>query len=256
MEIRPRARPTIARVAENLYSVIRRSYFTCSYILVLPEGVFLIDAGMDSSGEDMLDALSSIGKGVEEVKAILLTHWHNDHSAGACEIQRLSGARVYYHEKEAIYFTRKTASVGLQAKLSEMVPESGPLILIKGLLASAPARAVKATQYVNHNNLIEGQFRVIETPGHTPGHVCYYHEPQRILFAGDALAAIGGRVRYMARLVTPDIDSARESMLRCLELPVDYLCPGHREPVISNVQEECDALKKRIKTGERWPLLG
>src|SRR3954453_5015402 len=137
-----------------------------------------------------------------------------------------------------------------------MVPESGPLILIKGLLASAPARAVEATRYVNHNDLIEGKFRVIETPGHTPGHVCYYHEPQKILFAGDALAAIGGRVRHMARLLTPDVDSARESMLRCLELPVPYLCPGHREPLISNVQEEFDALKKRIESGERWPLLG
>ena len=251
-----KSKPGITRVAENLYSVIRRSYFTCSYILVLPEGVFLIDAGMDSSGEDMLYALSSIGRSVDEVKAILLTHWHNDHSAGACEIQRLSGARVYYHEKEAKYFTRKTASVGMQAKLSEMVPESGPLILLKGLLSSAPARAVDATRYVNHNDLIESEFRVIETPGHTSGHVCYYHEPQKILFAGDALAAIGGHVRFMARLVTPNIDSARESMLRCLELPVDYLCPGHREPLISNVQEECDALKKRIESGERWPLLG
>jgi glyoxylase-like metal-dependent hydrolase (beta-lactamase superfamily II) len=251
-----KSKPSIILVAKNVYSVIRRSYFTCSYILVLPEAVFLVDAGMDSSGEDMLYALSSIGRSVDEVKAILLTHWHNDHSAGACEIQRLSGAKVYYHEKEAIYFTRKTASVGLRAKLSEMVPESGPLILIKGLLGSAPARAVEATQFVNHNDLIEGEFRVIETPGHTAGHVCYYYEPQKILFAGDALAAIGGQVRYMALLVTPDVDSARESMLQCLELPIDYLCPGHREPVIGNAQEECNAMKERIASGERWPLLG
>src|SRR4051812_17957758 len=164
-----KSRANITQVAKNVYAVIRRSYFTCSYVIALPEGVFLIDAGMDSSGGDMLYALALIGRSVEDVKAILLTHWHNDHSAGACEVQRLSGARIYYHKKEEKYFTRETASIGLRAKLSEAIPESGPLVLLKGLLGSAPARAVEATRCVNHNELIEGDFRVIETPGHTDG---------------------------------------------------------------------------------------
>ena len=251
-----KSRPIITRVTDNVYAVIRRSYFTCSYLVVLHEGVFLIDAGMNSNGADMLFALSQIGRPVDDVRAILLTHWHNDHSAGASEIQRLSGASVYYHDGEAKYLTRETASVGLRAKLSELVPESGPLVLLKGLLGTAATRAVEATQHLNDNDLVEKEFQVIATPGHTEGHVSYYYHPQKILFAGDAMAVVGGHTRYMARLVTPDLERARQSMLRCLEFPIDYLCPGHREPLMSGVADECAELKRRIESGARWPPLG
>jgi len=256
MEVRQLSRPTLIKVREGIYGVNRRSYFTCSYAVESATGVVLIDAGMHSSGGDLEFALASIGRQPRDVQAVLLTHWHNDHSAGAVMIRAASGARVYYHEREQPYFTRQTASHGLAGWLSDHIPETGPLILFKGLLGSAPTNAVQATRLVREGDLIENDFEVIETPGHTPGHVSYYHRPTRTLFAGDALAVINGRLRFMARPVTPDLPAARSSILRCLDRPIECICPGHRQPLTSNVPAECDRIRQVIQRDDRWPLFG
>ncbi len=103
--------------------------------------------------------------------------------------------------------------------------------------------------------MIEG-FEVLETPGHTRGHLSYYHGPSRVLFAGDALAVINGRLRFMARPVTEDLEAARASMRRCLSLSIDFICPGHREPMTRNARAECERMMTYLDRNGHWPLLG
>ena len=249
-------RPRTFRVTGDVYCVMRRSYFTCSYLVLTPAGVVAIDAGMKSTGGDMFHALGELGKTPADVKAILLTHWHNDHTAGACELAAASGAAVFYHGAEADYLTRKTASFGVRRLLSKVVPETGPMVLFKGLLENAPAKGVAATRHVRGGDVVVGDFEVVDTPGHTDGHVSYFHRPSRTLFAGDALAVIAGRLRFMARPVTPDLPRARESMLRLLELPADHVCPGHREPLVGNAAAERERMKAYLAGGGAWPLFG
>ncbi|HVE87684.1 MAG TPA: hypothetical protein VND93_32725, partial [Myxococcales bacterium] len=91
-----------------------------------------------------------------------------------------------------------------------------------------------------------------------PGHVSYVFRPEKALFAGDALAVVGERVRFMARNVTPDRVEARRSMERLLEpgREVDVLCPGHREPMTRQVRERCEQMRQYLRGGGAWPLLG
>ena len=244
-------------VTASVFCVMRRSYFTCSYLVVMPDGgLVAVDAGMKSSGSEMLHAIAELGRRPGDVRAILLTHWHNDHAAGAGELARLSGADVYYSAREAGHLTRQKATAGLRGRLSAVVPETGPLVLLKGLLGNAPQQAVEATRLVAGGDVAAGEFEVIETPGHTAGHLSYYYRPGRVLFAGDALAVIGGRLRFMARPVTEDLAAARESMLRCLDRPIEAVCPGHREPLARGAAEECRRMREYVAGGGRWPLLG
>jgi glyoxylase-like metal-dependent hydrolase (beta-lactamase superfamily II) len=235
---------------------MRRSYFTCSYLVETAAGLIAIDAGMKSTGTEMLHAIDSLKRPVTDVKAILLTHWHNDHAAGAGELAKLSGADVYYSATEADHLTRQTASTGIRGRLSAIIPETGPLVLFKGLLGNAPQQAVDATQFVRDGDVIAYDFEVIETPGHTAGHLSFYYRPQRVLFAGDALAVIHSRLRFMARPVTENLDEARRSMLRCLDRPIDFICPGHREPLMRNTAAECERMRSYLANGQRWPLFG
>ena len=129
-------------------------------------------------------------------------------------------------------------------------------MLLKGLLGNAPQRAVEATRFVHDGDTIANDFKVIETPGHTSGHLSYYYAPGHVLFAGDALAVIGGRLRFMSRPVTEDLSTARTSMLRCLFLPIAAVCPGHREPLTKNVADECQRLREYVLNGGNWPLFG
>ena len=246
----------LSQVAQNVYCVMRKSYFTCSYILTRPDDVILIDAGMKSSGVDMSDALRELGRPLEQVRAILITHWHNDHAAGASEIQQQTGAVVFYHAGEAPWLTRASAHPGLIGRIGNLVPESGPLVLFKGLLENAPMRAVTATSHIHDGQNLLDEFTVIQTPGHTPGHVSFHHRPSKTLFAGDALAVIDSRIRFMARPVTPDLGAARQSILKVLELDIEVLCPGHREPLARNVRSECARMSDHLRKQGRWPILG
>ncbi|WP_165759470.1 MBL fold metallo-hydrolase [Mycobacterium decipiens] len=242
-------------VTDRVWCFRQRSYVCCSYAVLDAAGVVLVDAGMTSDAAPVLNGLALLDRAPADVHTILLTHWHNDHAAGAARLKTLSGASVHYHERERPYFTRRTARGGLLGWLSGQVPERGPLVLFRGLLSAATSTAIAADVLVRDGDLVLGQFRVVATPGHTPGHVAYFHEPTGVLFAGDALAVVGGKLRFMARPVTLDLETARASMAALVELPVRYVCPGHRRPLTEGVDEQLRSLEKRmLKTA--WPLLG
>ena len=82
------------------------------------------------------------------------------------------------------------------------------------------------------------------------------HEPTRALFCGDALAVVSNRLRLMARPVTPDLLAARASAVRCLREDSEFICPGHRGPLVENVPQERRRLLEYLEGGGRWPLLG
>ena len=250
------AKAEIIRVTDSIWCVRRCSYFTCSYIVASKSGTVLIDAGMDSRGEDMMQGLSAAGLPIESVKAILLTHWHNDHSAGAKAIQDKSGAAIYCHKNEVPYLTRQTRRKDWRGELSNYLPEMGMLVLLKGLLGKAIPVAVEVNEVIHEGQLLFDEFEVIETQGHTEGHICYYYHPDKVLFAGDALAVVNDRVRFMARSVTPDLSSARKSMQKCLDFEINILCPGHRSPLIKDVRGRCLEMQNYLATNNRWPLLG
>jgi glyoxylase-like metal-dependent hydrolase (beta-lactamase superfamily II) len=249
-------RPRTFKVLDGVYCIMRRSYFTCSYLVLDGDAVIAIDAGMKSTGADVMAALEEIGRPVTAVRAILLTHWHNDHSAGAAELAERSGAEVFFHSLEAPWFARATAASGIRARIAGMIPETGPLVLVHGLLENGPDRAVAATRHVQDGDVVAARFEVISTPGHTPGHVSFLDRTRRILFAGDALAVIRGQLRFMARPVTPDLEQARASMIRCLEHPLAAICPGHQEPMTANVEAERRRMLDLLRGGGRWPFLG
>lgn len=211
---------------------------------------------MDSHAADFLQGLGELGVAPERLKAILLTHWHNDHSAGAAFLKRKFGVRVYYHAGDEDSFTRQTASRGIRAWVGKHVPEEGVLVLLRGLLEEAAPHAVTADHLVADGEIIETEFRALATPGHTPGHIAYIHEPTKTLFCGDALAVVKNQLALMARPVTLDLPSARDSALRCLREEAHFVCPGHRGPLTQNVAEERHRLRAYLEAGGCWPLLG
>ena len=225
-----------------------------------PTGIVIVDAGMDSEGEDVTRGIAhAFGAQPSDIRAILLTHWHNDHAAGAAALKASSGARVYYHAGDEPQLTRKLVRPGIRDRLALAIPEHGFLVLFKGLLGEAIPRAVTADTLIVDEMPIDDDFIVLATPGHTPGHVAFFYRPERTLFAGDALAVKWHEVALMARPVTPDVPTARRSVVRCLdralELGVERICPGHQYP-LANARASAKRLRDHVASGKRWPLLG
>ncbi|HND52338.1 MAG TPA: MBL fold metallo-hydrolase [Pirellulaceae bacterium] len=248
--------PLTTRVSDSVYCVQRRDYLSCSYFVVRGDNVVLIDAGIDATGRDMIDGLAEVGRRPQDVSAILLTHWHNDHSSGAAVMRELSGARIYFHADGRNRFTREARARGPRGWLAERLPDVGFWAPLRGLLELAPPRAVDATTLVSDGDLIEGEFRVLETPGHERGHLSFYFEPEQVLFAGDALAVAHDRIVFMSRFLTENIEQARRSMLRCLEPSTQAICPGHRYPLIKPRPDEIARARDMVERLRWWPIVG
>lgn len=163
---------------------------------------------------DPADEFFRIERKVAEMEAkpaaVLLTHGHYDHMTAADEVRRRYGVEVYAHELE-------------QEVLGD------PIKNLSGMWASAHMmRADKTVKDGDVLNLAGFQIRVIHTPGHTQGSVCYYFPEEKTLISGDTLFAQSvGRTDFP----TSDVRKMRQSIRTLLEtLPADTaVYPGHME---------------------------
>lgn len=104
------------------------------------------------------------------VTGILLTHTHFDHIGGLAELKELTQAPIYIHP--AAIPMLETSVFAAQMWQIEIDPPP-------------PAdRELHDNQQIAVGNL---RLQVLYTPGHAPGHVCFYLSQHNLLFAGDVL---------------------------------------------------------------------
>ena len=150
-------------------------------------GWVLIDAGMPHSAQSIIKtAESRFGKGGRPV-AIVLTHGHFDHIGAIIDLVNYWGCPVYAHPLEMPYLTGEanypppepTADDGLMAKISPLYPHNG--INLGGYINVLP-----------QDGTVPGLtgWRWIHTPGHTPGHVSFFRDKDKVLVAGDAFVTV------------------------------------------------------------------
>lgn len=144
-------------------------------------------------------------------EAILLTHGHFDHILAVEDIRRAFRCEVYAHMDEERIL--KDSSLNLSGTLgTEQM----------GLIADYLLRDNEVL------HLLDCDWRVIATPGHTAGSVCYYIESEDVLFSGDTLFAESlGRTDLPTGNVS---DIIRSITKRLFVLPEDTMVyPGHGE---------------------------
>jgi glyoxylase-like metal-dependent hydrolase (beta-lactamase superfamily II) len=244
----------LSRVSDAVLCVRRPRYLSASYIVREPDGCYVVDAGMETDASDMLAGLAALGATARDVRAIMLTHWHNDHCAGAEALRQASGATVYFHELESAHF-RGTAVGPLRRRISAWLPDHGPLSAAKALVGQSPPASIGKATTFRGGELLEARFRALHTPGHTAGHASYLHEPSGTLFAGDAIAVCFGRLWFMSRFLTEDLVTARASMRAVAAMESTAVCPGHRGPLSTGVAAHRARVLAYLDSGRRWPLL-
>lgn len=143
-----------------------------------------------------------------DIKAILLTHGHFDHIMGIDAILEEFPVPVYVHENEEELIN--------DAVLNESNTYTNGYTFSKA-------------EYIRDGQILEFagyQFRVIHTPGHTSGCVCYYVESENTLFSGDTLFyASVGRTDFPTSSMSSLVRSIREKLLILPDETLVY--PGH-----------------------------
>jgi len=171
------------------------------YLIRGHNGYALIDAGWndDAALKSLHDQLSDIGVEFHDISQILITHAHHDHYGLAGRLRELSGATIALHEQDHRFLNPQYSSFdeyldGIESWFrGNGVPEHELPASRMFATMRRTAASVLPDVTLNDGDVISaGDFnlQVIWTPGHSPGHVCFYEPERKILFAGDHVLSV------------------------------------------------------------------
>ena len=181
--------------------------FVSAYLLYRGGEAALVDTGVAGSEGAIETALAAIGLGWDAVGHVIVTHKHPDHQGSLAAIVALAPSAQVYAGAEDI-----------------------------------PAmEAVAAPTAVGDGERIFG-LEVIETPGHTAGHISVLDTVAGILVTGDALNGVGGGVGGPDSGFSEDMAVAVESVAKLAGFTYEVALFGHGEPVLAGASGRVDEL--------------
>lgn len=185
-------RMPLGALGTNCYIVVDESNQHC----------LVVDPG--GEGERLVALLKE--KGLQP-EAVILTHGHGDHIGGVQAVVDAFKVPVYINKGDEEFLTN--SNLNLSGAIGQPVKVTGDI------------RFIKEDDVIR---LGEYSFKVIETPGHTPGGVCFYGEG--MVLAGDSLFLESiGRTDFPGSSYEDLIDSVRHKLFTLPEETVVY--PGH-----------------------------
>jgi len=212
------------QVRDNLYVFYSSNYGSNIFVLV-GQKIALIDASTSNNSAELLSGLASLNIKPENVDFLLFTHGHADHF----------GCSKLFPKAEKLMHAKDAEKMELRDKAfsgSELFGEK---------------EFPKIKSYLSQNqsiNLKPFNLKVIETPGHTAGSVCFIEEKQKFLFSGDTLfTGSCGRTD----LPTGSTQQLVESLQKIAELAYETLLPGHGLILKENQKKNVSDVLKSLK---------
>ena len=221
---------------------LSRWIFNC-YVLHSGDGVVVVDAGLPRVVSDLAAVLDLLGG---TLHAVVATHGHSDHVAGAPELAARHRAPIWLPTVTLTYFDGARPRTPTPARVARIWPTliDQPLdrVGVAGLLSGArvagygTAAGMRWMGPPPRGGLADGQplpgapdWTVINASGHTDDSIALWNPTTRTLLSGDAVLTARGKAWHTPEIV--DAVSAAATRKRLEELPVAHLLPGHGRPV-------------------------
>ena len=208
------------KILENVFVVPRVA--AIAYLIVVADGLTLIDAGLPRSQNAILQYIRSLGRSPRDLKRILITHADWDHIGGLAALHKATGARTYASRIEADAMAAGRSSRPIK------LPSSTSLVrrLMRRFMSPRPFRVdeILADGQVLP---ILGGLRVVDTAGHCPGHISFYAPAAGILFCGDSMVVEADGIHGSRPIFTWDAVMAQEAVKKQAALGATIVCSGH-----------------------------
>lgn len=197
--------------------------------VVRGEKTAVVDSGvLGTPTNDLAPALGSIGLSLSDVDVVLNTHGHMDHLGGNSELKD-AGAEINLHRADAPRAHSNQLHVDTSREalkllgLEHLAPER------EAFLLRLLGREVGVDRVLEDGDTVDlgrdVRLRVVHTPGHTPGSVCYWFEAAGLLITGDSIQARGSRPGGMPVLEQPG--TYPDSLHKAEAIDAQALLMGH-----------------------------
>ena len=217
---------------------ISRWVFNC-YVIHNNGDAIVVDAGLPSAAADVAPVLDRLGG---HVRAIVATHGHSDHVAGAAGIAAKYEAPIHLPTVTMTYLDGQRPRTPSAARVARIWPTliDQPLdrIGVAGLFSGARSAGYGTAAGMRWPGpspagpLADAEplpgapdWRILATPGHTDDSIAFWNPLSRALISGDAVLSARGRVWHTPETV--DVAAAQRTRQRLQKLPVTHLLPGH-----------------------------
>jgi glyoxylase-like metal-dependent hydrolase (beta-lactamase superfamily II) len=212
--------------------------YTLPYLFEVPGGAAIIDPGWDApeSVDSLRSQLHELGLRMSDIKLVVVTHIHPDHYGMAHRVKQESGCEVLVHEKDIEFLRWRTVSLpnmdidGWFAR-NGMPPVPGGWSGAMGRQANRWAMGAEPDRTLEDGETLRlGIFdlKVLWTPGHSPGHACFYEEDMELLLTGDhVLPTISPNVGLWPGSEQDPLGDYIRSLQRLRGLRVRRVLPAH-----------------------------
>jgi glyoxylase-like metal-dependent hydrolase (beta-lactamase superfamily II) len=217
------------------------------YVWADPDGLTLIDSGLPGSAPAIAEAIRGLGRAPEEVRRLVLTHFHEDHVGSAAAIAAWGDVEVVAGRGDVPYVQGE--ETGPPPDLTDW---ERPLFeRVAAGLPGDPVPPVRVDRAVDDGDELGfgGGARVVAVEGHTPGSIGVFVPEDGALFTGDAVARMDDGDVILG-VFNADRAAAAASFARLAAADAEIACFGHGEPLTSGAADRLRAaVRRREETG-------
>ena len=216
--------------------------YVLSYGFETRRGIVLVDPGWhaDSAYQALNDGLKHAGFSIKDVQGVLVTHVHPDHYGLAHRVREDSGAWVALHAADAaiIHQTRGRQPYLAESLAGDLLEAGAPPAEIERTAEDAAGMRRFMPQALPDREIVEGErvdvpgwhITPIWTPGHSPGHVCFFDEDRQLLLSGDhVLPRISSHIGHHPGSDPDPLGDFLESLRKLIDRgEPDEILPAHQ----------------------------
>jgi len=229
---------SITQAIPNVYQITNQR---ANSFLIVEDTLTLIDTGVPGNTKNIIEFIKRLGRHPQEIKMIILTHNHFDHTGGLTGLRKLTRAEV---AAPKIDFTLDKHIIPYPVYVNVLLSLPGFSLMKKSWILTV--KDIDILLDGGEELPILGGLRVILTPGHTSGSISLYAPQKKLLFTGDAIKKRRG-LQLPLKTATTDIDQAKASIEKMTQLDVETICFGHGRPITEDANGRLQRLLEKVR---------